>query len=570
MSFDLLFSPIQIKNITLPNRIVLASHTTKLGSLEGYVTERMINYYIERAKGGAGLITIEFTAVEKRGRHRTRDLCLYDDSFLPNLKKLCDEIKKYGSRTCVQLAHGGMECSKRATGGLQAVAPSRIKMPVYDDGVIEIVEAKEASKKDIEDIELSFVEAARRAKIAGFDMIEIHGAHAYLIGQFLSPLFNKRTDEYGGDVKGRSRIAIEIINMIKDKVKDLPIIFRISGDEFTKGGLTIKEMIKICKLIEDADADVIHVSAGVTYNPLYTVQPMNFPEGVLVPLASTIKKEVSIPVMAVGRIHDPFLAEKILKERNADLIAMARQLIADPEWPKKVKEGRLKEIRKCIACNTCIDRMRMGLSIQCTVNPAAGREDEFYNGTTDISKKVMIIGGGPAGMQAAIMLAKKGHKVVLYEAERLGGQLNIAAKMPVFQNVIAKEEVIRTFIDYLATQINTLGVSVVFKKATIKDIEYEKPDVIIVATGAKYKNALIKYLIIPILASSISKQHAHIFLRLKKRFGSNLINLLRKQNNELIIELTRIGYSFIKIGDCNKLGETVDAIYDAAANTMNI
>jgi len=570
MSFDLLFSPIQIKNVTLPNRIVLASHTTKLGSPEGYVTDRMINYYVERAKGGTGLITIELTAVEKRGRHRTRALCLYDDSFIPKLKKLCEEIQKYGSRTCIQLAHGGMECTKRSTGGLQAVAPSPIKLPVYDDGMIEIVEAKGASRKDIEDIELSFLEAARRAKNAGFDMIEIHGAHAYLIGQFLSPLFNKRTDEYGGDVKGRSRIAVEIIEMIKNKIKDLPIIFRISGDEFTEGGLTIKDTIKICRLIEDAGADVIHVSAGVTYAPLYTVQPMNFPEGVLIPLASAIKKEVSIPVMAVGRIHDPFLAERTLREGKADLIAMTRQLIADPEWPRKVKEGQLREIRKCISCNTCIERMRMGLGVQCTINPAAGREEEFSDGKTDVPKKVMIIGGGPAGMQAAIILAKRGHKVVLYEAERLGGQLNTAAKMPVFQNVIAKEEVIRTFIDYLTTQINTLGVTVVFKKATIKDIDYEKPDVIIVATGAKYKNAFIKHLIIPILASSISKRYAHIFLRLKKRLGSSLINLLRKQNNELIIELTRRGYNFIKIGDSNKLGETVDAVYNAAANAMHI
>ncbi|MEM3525839.1 MAG: FAD-dependent oxidoreductase, partial [Candidatus Jordarchaeaceae archaeon] len=562
-SFELLFSPIQIRNVTLPNRIALASHTTKLGSPEGYVTDKMIHYYSERAKGGTGLITVELTAVEKRGRHRTRALCLYDDSFIPGLKKLCSEIKKYGSKLAIQLAHGGMECTSRSTGGIQPIAPSYIKLPVYDDGIFEIVEAKEATKKDIEEIELNFLKAARRSKEAGFDMIEIHGAHAYLIGQFLSPLFNKRTDEYGGDVKNRSRLAVEIIEMIKNEIKDLPVIFRISGDEFTEGGLTIKDTIKICKFIEDAGADVIHVSAGVTYAPLYTVQPMNFPEGVLIPLAAAIKKEVSIPVMAVGRIHDPFLAENTLREGKADIIAMTRQLIADPEWPRKVREGRLSEIRKCLSCNTCIDRMRMGLGVQCAINPAAGREEEFLDEVTKSPKKVMVIGGGPAGMQAAIILAKRGHKVVLYEANRLGGQLCTAARMPVFQNVIAKEEIITTFIEYLKNQVKQSGISIVLKKATLKEIEKENPDLIVVATGAKYKNMLIKYLLIPLLSSNISKRYAHIFLRLKKKFGSNIFHLLRKPNDDIIQDILISRKNFLKVGDCNKLGETVDAVYDA-------
>ena len=428
MKYPTIFSEGRIGRLVIPNRLVMAPVDTNFADYEGKVSEKMLAYYGMRAGGGVGMVIVENSQVEgPRGKNTIRQLCVSDDRFITGLKRLAFAIHKHHVPAILQLHHAGRQTTREITGGLQPVAPSAI--PCKNLG-----ERPRALMKDeIEEIENRFAKAAVRAKTAGFDGIELHGAHGYLIGQFMSPYTNHRKDEYGGDFEGRMRFPLRIIEKVRAAVgDDYPILFRLSADEFVKGGITLEESRKIAKRLEEAGVDALDVSAGI-YESLVTIlEPMSYREGWRVYLAREIKEMVSIPVITVGNIRYPKTVEKILARGEADFVAMGRALIADPEWPLKAKEGREEEIRYCISCNEGCLGNRLTDYIGCSINPEVGRENRLGRKKKSFTaRQVTVVGAGPAGITAALQADRMGHEVVLFERKPfIGGQLRLFASMP--------------------------------------------------------------------------------------------------------------------------------------------
>jgi 2,4-dienoyl-CoA reductase-like NADH-dependent reductase (Old Yellow Enzyme family)/thioredoxin reductase len=469
-----LFEPIKIGTMKLKNRIVMPAMDTNYSSEDGFVTRRLVNYHVERAKGGVGLIIVEGAYVEPRGKGSVMQLGVDHENKISGLKELATAIQAKGARAALQLFHGGRQ-SHSSIIGTQPVSASEVfcRMTQETPRVLTV--------EEIQNVIEAFAEGARRTKATGFDAVEIHGAHGYLINQFLSPLTNKRTDKYGGDVKGRTRFLLEILELTRDKVgSDYPILCRINGDDYIEGGLTLEETKRIAQMLEAVGVDALHISGGIYDSPVpVTTGPMALPRGNMVHLAAGIKKVVNVPVIAVGRINDPELAETILQEGKADLVSMGRALLADPELPMKAAAGALDDIRKCTACDECIARLFFNENIACSVNAALGREEEYTIRKAKVSKRILVVGGGPAGLEAARVSATRGHSVVLYEkSDRLGGQLNLAVVPP------HKEEM-KSVVPYLESQIRKLGVKVVLgEEVTTLLVEKINPDVVFVAAGS--------------------------------------------------------------------------------------
>lgn len=472
-----LFEPASIGGIKLRNRIIMAPMGTFYATEDGLVTERMCRYYEERAKGGAALIVVEITAVAPEGKASPRELRVYGDGVLPGLRQLADSIHRHGARAAIQFHHAGRQRQERIPGGPPGppVAPSAVPCRLMK------VMPRPLTTDEVEHLVEAFAEAARIAREAGFDAVQFHGAHGYLICQFLSPYTNKRTDKYGGSLEGRMRFALDIVALTKEKVgQDFPILFRLSADEYVPGGLTTVETSIIARRLQEAGVHCIDVSAGNYESGHMSVQPGWLPRGCLVPLAVDIKRAVTIPVSVAGRINDPILANAILEEGKADFVSLGRPLLADPEFPKKAREGRIEDIRRCIACCLCMDTV-VGREqpLICAVNAAVGKEAETEMRPAARSKRVVVVGGGPAGMEVARVAALRGHKVTLYEkGEALGGQLRLAAIPP------GKHE-IGTMISYLSRQLSKLGVEVKLgEDVTCEDVMKLKPDAVVLASGA--------------------------------------------------------------------------------------
>jgi len=448
---------------------------TNYGSEEGFVTEQLKDYYAARARGGVGLIIVEATCVESHaGKGLQRQLLIDDDRFVPGLSDLVQAVKKHGAKIAIQLHHAGSEGRQSLT-GVQPVAPSPIPKPDHEM-------PRELTTEEVNELVLSFARAAQRAQRAGFDGVEMHAAHGYLIAQFLSSFFNRRSDMYGGDIEGRARFLTEILKETRELVgKEYPLWCRINGREFgPEGGLTSEEAMQVARMAQYAGSDAINVSVFAYGVSPRTTPPMAQPPGNLIRFAETVKTAVDIPVMAVGRI-DPETAEKALKEERADLIAIGRALIADPEFPNKAASGKLDEARPCVGCMTCLDSVTaLHQPVQCVVNPTVGREEESVIQKAEKSKKVFIIGGGPAGMEAARVSALRGHDVVLYDkGKRLGGQLLLASIPPFKQSL-------DTFAEYQRSQLSSLGVKIELgQEVSAALVEDAKPDVVIMATGVK-------------------------------------------------------------------------------------
>lgn len=469
-----LFEPENIGVLRLKNRIVMPPMTTNLADKSGAVTERLVNFYAERARGGVGLIIIECACVDSPiGKISANQLCVDRDELISGLSQLVEAIHVNDVHVALQLHHAGRRAT--ATEGRESVSASDV---VY---ARTGVKPRPLTVEEIKDLEDAFAEGARRAKESGFDAVELLGGHGYLIAQFMSPYTNKRTDGYGGDLEGRIKFPAEIIACIKKRLGlNFPIIFRMSGDELFEGGLRLVDTKSIAKKLVEHGVDAFHVSGGgADTEVISSTQPMAIPRGWLVHLAEGIKETVNVPIIAVGRINDPRLASRILKEGKADLISMGRALIADPELPKKAFEGKLDEIRLCTACNNCLWRVSKGLSISCDINAAAGNEKEHVLTEASEPKKILVVGGGPAGMEAARVCALRGHEITLCEKNhRLGGQLTLAGVPP------HKEELMN-LTDYLICQMKKLGVRVILgKEVDPKDVIAMKPDVLIVATGS--------------------------------------------------------------------------------------
>ncbi|MGB9661677.1 MAG: FAD-dependent oxidoreductase [Moorellaceae bacterium] len=473
--FALLSGPIKIGRLELKNRMVMPPMVTNYAYTDGSVTPRLIAYHTERAKGGVGLIIVEATYVHPSGKGFKNQLGIYSDRLLPGLRRLVDAVHAQGAKIAIQLYHGGRQTTSAVT-GQPIVAPSAL--PCATIGEVP----KELTKEEIASLVRAFAEAARRAKAAGFDAVEVHGAHGYLINEFLSPLANKRTDEYGGSLENRMRFPLEVVRAVRQAVgPDYPVLYRLSADEKISGGLTLEETKVFARRLEQEGVNALHVSAGIYETAAWIIQPMYLPRGCLVDLAQGIKSAVNLPVIAVGRINDPDLAEEILAAGKADLVAFGRQLLADPEMPKKVLEGRPEEIRRCIACcQGCIDELFQDHAIGCTVNARTGFEREFPLEKAAKPRKVLVVGGGPAGMEAARVAALRGHQVTLWEKEsQLGGQLPLAYTPP-------QKGEIAGLRDHLTKEMERLGVQVKLnQEATLEAIRQEKPDVVVLATGAR-------------------------------------------------------------------------------------
>jgi len=478
-----LFEPGKIGKLELKNRLLCAPMGA-LCDLNGIFLPHGINQAGVKAKGGASLVNCGSSCVLYEGRAPFR-AANWDDKYIPMLKQVSDVIHQHGAKAALQVVHHGKALSQWSKyyehpEEIDVVGPSAIPW-VWNN-----VAPREASKKDIERLVEAFGEGARRIKEAGFDLVEILGGHGYGICQWLSPLTNRRTDEYGGGIENRARFACETISRVREKVgPDFPISFRVSGSEFIEGGLTIDDIVKMVPLFVKAGADALHITAGALESTNWTNPSYLFPDAPLVPMAEAIKKAVNVSVIAVGKIGDPFLAERILEDGRVDFIAMGRALMADPQLPNKAREGRFDEIRRCIYCNNCWDilwRQRIlkhGITFSCTVNPTLFREEELKIRPAVLLKKVLVIGGGLAGMEAAITLADRGHEVLLYEkSHKLGGQWNIAA-------MADGKDIYNTVTQSMLRDLDRTKVKIILNEEVNADlVRGLNPDVVIVATGA--------------------------------------------------------------------------------------
>ena len=475
MKFNRLFEPITIGGMEVKNRIAMAPVAMRYNTPSGTITQRVVDHYAERAKGGTGLIIVEATTVDwPVGKVGACPLRLDGNQFIHGFSDLVEAAHAYGAKVAVQLQHVGGQTNRNNTEGEQPVAPSVVPFPRGDT-------PRELTIHEIRHIVAQFADSILRAKTAGFDAVEIHGSHGYLVTQFHSPYFNKRTDMYGGSFENRMRFTLEIIEAAREKVgPEFPIIFRFSADEHVEGGVDLEEAKRIAKRVEEAGVDAIDISAGVHAARPWIFPPMAMPRGCNVHLAEGVKKVVDIPVIVVGRLGDLALAEQTLAEERADMIALGRPLLADAYLPRKAAQGCLEDICPCISCNACIDRLVHGWSVRCAVNPALGNEGEYSLVPAPKSRRVLVAGGGPAGMEAARVAALRGHQVLLYEkASELGGQLLLASR-PSF-----KEDV-RDLLEYLKTQVKKSGVQVELGQEVNGElVEKVGPDVLVLATGAE-------------------------------------------------------------------------------------
>ncbi len=472
-----LLSPTAIKGMELANRVVMPPMGTSLGNRDATVSDKLLAYMGRRAQARPGLIISEIAAVHESGSLINTELGIYDDRFIPGLKRLSDTIHAGGARAGIQLHHGGRECFFLLNEG-RAMGPSAEPSLIYG------MPPKEMSLDDMRIIRESFAAAAVRAREAGFDMVEIHGAHGYLLCQFLSPIANRRTDEYGSTMKNRARFVVEVIEEVRRRVgNEFPVSLRLSIDESIRGGYTEEDMLTVIPDFVRAGADVIHASLGTYGTPGgITSAPVEFEPGFNAFRARKVKEVVDVPVIAVGRFTDLSVADAVIGRKDADLVSFGRQFLADPDFLVKARDGRFEDIRTCIACNQgCIERLMFeGKTVRCAINPETGQETIYPKERVARPRRVWVAGAGPAGLTAAYEASRLGHEVTVFEREAdAGGQLLYAARPPF-------KQVYGSWITWLEGQVRRSGVDVrTGVTLDAETIERGSPDFVVIATGGE-------------------------------------------------------------------------------------
>ena len=467
--YSKLFEPVTIGSLTIKNRFVVPSMDTRLTDENHQYTDQAIRYYVRRAQGGFGLIISEYTCVRKDGLAYDKQGAIYDDSFIPQLKKLTDAVHEKGAYMFCQLHHAGRIADASVAG--RVVGPSSIPNGSQPNQIHEL------TTEEVEDIIKSFVEAALRAKKCGFDGVGLHGVHGYLLSQFFSRNLNHRSDRFGGNPNRRAQIAVEIIESIKKVLPDYPVGIRINSNDIMEGGSTVEDTVGYCMLFEAAGADYVHVSYGKAIESFYRESGFNLDS------IRKIKEALSIPVIGIGRINDPITALSAVKTGCCDMVALGRQSICDPDFPNKVKNNQLDEIFTCTGCTQrCLysgHNFEEGYGISCLINPFTGKEGDWEIKEAENKKKIIVAGAGPAGLEAAWIMAKRGHDVTVYEInEKAGGQYALAS-IPPFKHDLSST--IGTYLNLC----KKYGVKIHYGMKVDKElINKEKPDEIIDATGS--------------------------------------------------------------------------------------
>jgi dimethylglycine catabolism A len=564
---NILLTPARIGPIEIKNRIVMPPMTTRTADDEGFVTEDCIAYYLARVQGGTGLITVEMASPEKAGRHRRCEIGIYDDRFIPGLKRLVDAIHRGGAKASIQLGHAGGH-TRIDICGETPIAPSAIPHPVYET-TFETIVPQEMTKARIEETIAAHVAAAQRARTAGFDCVEIHAAHGYLISQFHAPFENRRNDEYGGALENRARFGLEVLRAVKNAVTDIAVVYRLSVEDFFPGGLPFSEGRQIAIWAAAAGADALHVTAG-HYRSRPSAQvvlpPMNFSEATFLDYAADVKKRVSVPVIAVGRLGDPTMAERAVSQGKADFIALGRALIAEPQWVEKVRSG--EPIRRCLSCNTCINEMRGGARIGCVVNAAAGREILFAAPQIPRDERIAVIGAGPAGLTYASLVAEGNYVTVFEKEAQPGGAFKFAAKAPLFQEVETEPRSFNRYIADLAAACRAKGVQ--FRLATdavAASALLAGFDTVVIATGAEYRFGLRPFANW-LLDTGIARAPGIARLFTSPSIRNWFYYKARHGSAARFRPLARPGQRVVVIGDAARPGKSKEAIASAFAAAL--
>ena len=475
-NYQHIFTPLTVKNMTIKNRIVMMPMGTNYGEQNGEMSFLHINYYKERAKGGTGLIIVENASVDSpQGSNGTTQLRIDHDNYLPRLYKFCEEIHKYGTCIAIQINHAGASAVSART-NMQPVSASDI--PSKEGGEIP----RPLSVEEIHHIVKKYGEAAKRAQAAGFDAVEIHAGHSYLISQFLSPLTNKRTDEFGGSVENRTRFCRMVIEEVRKQVGPFfPIMLRLSADELMEGGNTLEDTLEYLEYVQD-EVDIFDVSCGLNGSIQYQIDANYMKDGWRSYMPKAVREKFGKPCISMGNIRNPKVAEQILADGDADLIGMGRGLIADPEWVNKVEFGDECDIRKCISCNIGCAGHRIGINrpIRCTVNPSVNGGEDYKKQKINKPCNVVVIGGGTAGLEAACTAAEVGCTTFLIEKKpELGGLAALISKIP-------DKKRLADFPNYLIHRASKLKNLFIFKntEATIEMIRSMNPNIIVNATGS--------------------------------------------------------------------------------------
>ncbi len=476
---DVLYQPLNLGPVRLRNRLVMTPMGTRLAAPGGLVTRELIEYYSARAAGGVGMIITEHTCVELAGRANPMQLGTYDDSLIPGLNLLAEVLTAYGTVPICQLNHAGRQTSSQVT-GCQPVSASETACPNGET-------ARALTLGEIEHLIELFVQAAVRAIRAGFAGVEIHATHGYLLNQFLSPHTNRRKDQYGQD---RALLLSQIAAAVRDELGPEPIVgVRLSGSDFPPGSFTIDDACQVAgRLEKEGNISYIHVSAGIAESGQWSIQPTYFPRGPLLPLVRRIREKTTLPLIAAGSLGNPQLAAQVIGEGTADLVAMGRPLLADPDLPAKVRQGQA--VRPCIRCNEgCTGRSQRGLPVRCAVNWKTGREGYWHPQPLRQRRTCLVVGGGPAGMQGALVARERGYQVYLCEASsELGGLLK-AACVPSFK------EDLRDYLTYMRQEVASAGCQILLDTPVTPElVEQFRPDVVLIATGSR-----------PILPSSLTE-----------------------------------------------------------------